>query len=340
MKIGLVKLSALGDIIHAAIVLQFIKKHIPKAKIDWFVDKRFAGLLQDHSMINEVYALPLKERKIKECFSILLEARQNKYDVVIDLQGLIKSALVSRILCSNTFGFDQDSIKESFASNFYTHKFACNYEENIIIRNLSLVAYVLNEHFDNEDIRLKQSCFDINDDLKEELEQTLYLKETTPNILIHVGSSMPNKIYPKERLTLLCRMLLEHFANARILLGWGSVKEFNFAKEIVINLKHLKIDLAPKLSLSELCALTKSMDLIIGNDSGPTHLAFALNKPSISIFGATPSQRNTYETTINKTINAGKKILSSKHIDKSDFCIQNIDENDIFALACELLEKK
>ncbi|TWO27230.1 lipopolysaccharide heptosyltransferase I [Campylobacter insulaenigrae] len=340
MKIGLVKLSALGDIIHAAIVLQFIKKHLPKASIDWFVDAKFATLLQDHPMIDEVYALPLKEKKIKESFSILLEARQNQYDVVIDLQGLIKSALVSKFLCANTFGFDQDSIKESFASNFYRHKFACNYEENIIVRNLSLVAYVLNEHFDHGDIKLKQSCFFIDEDLKDELEQTLSLKEADFVILIHVGSSMPNKIYPKERLTLLCRMLLEHFANTKILLGWGSVSEFNFAKDMVLNLKHLNIDLAPKLNLNELCALTKAVDLVIGNDSGPTHLAFALNKPSITIFGATPSQRNTYETTINKTINAGKKILHSKHIDKSDFCIQNIDEKDIFKLACELLEKK
>ncbi|WP_087685517.1 lipopolysaccharide heptosyltransferase I [Campylobacter lari] len=339
MKIGLVKLSALGDIIHAVIVLQFIKKHYPKASIDWFVDARFAGLLQDHPMINEVYALPLKDRKFKEVFAMLFEARQNKYDVVIDLQGLIKSALVSKFLCANTFGFDQESIKESFASNFYTHKFACNYEENIIVRNLSLVAYVLNEHFDHSDIELKQSCFSVDDELKESLEQRLSLNESAPNILIHVGSSMSNKIYPKERLILLCRMLLEYFTSAKIMLGWGNVNEFNFAKDIVLNLKHLKIELAPKLSLSELCALTKASDLIIGNDSGPTHLAFALNKPSITIFGATPSQRNAYETNINKTINAGKKILHSKHIDKSDFCIQNIDEKDIFKLACELLEK-
>lgn len=342
MKIALIKLSALGDIIHAVIVLQFIKKYYPKSSIDWFVDVRFANLLQNHPLIDEVYALPLKDKKIKKSFALLLEARQNNYDVAIDLQGLLKSALVARFLCSNTFGFDRESAKEGFASNFYTHKFFCNYEENIVVRNLSLVAYALNESFSLDDIELKQAYFEIDEDVKEEMMQGLSLEQNFPNILIHVGSSAPNKIYPKERLSLLCRMLLEHYEKCRIILSWGNVNEFNFARDLIElgNLKHLNIVLAPKMTLVQLCALTKSVDLIIGNDSGPTHLAFALNKPSITIFGATSSRRNTYETAINRVIDAGKKILQSKHIDKSDFCIQNIDEKDIFNLALKLLDKK
>lgn len=96
--------------------------------------------------------------------------------------------------------------------------------------------------------------------------------------------------------------------------------------------------LAPKLSLPQLIALSSMCDLIIGNDSGPTHLAFAINKPSITIFGATPSYRNAYQTPINKVIDSGKYISDTKHIDKSDFCIQNIDEKEIFTLCKGLLK--
>ncbi|MBX9222349.1 glycosyltransferase family 9 protein, partial [Campylobacter coli] len=81
---------------------------------------------------------------------------------------------------------------------------------------------------------------------------------------------------------------------------------------------------------------TNSMDLIIGNDSGPTHLAFALNRPSITIFGATPSYRNAFKTNINKIIDTGKKITNAKHLDKSDFCISTIEEEDILKLVKEL----
>ncbi|EQC2259916.1 glycosyltransferase family 9 protein, partial [Campylobacter coli] len=81
------------------------------------------------------------------------------------------------------------------------------------------------------------------------------------------------------------------------------------------------------------------MDLIIGNDSGPTHLAFALNRPSITIFGATWDTRVCFRTPINKTISAGKKFNTSIkfRFDRSDFCINTIEEEDILKLAKELL---
>ncbi|HEG5219906.1 TPA: glycosyltransferase family 9 protein, partial [Campylobacter jejuni] len=112
----------------------------------------------------------------------------------------------------------------------------------------------------------------------------LKLGKNEKNILIHVGSSVENKIYPKTKLAILCKLLINEFQQAKIWLAWGNVKEYEFAKE-VLNLSGIDethIELAPKFSLEELMAFTKMMDLIIGNDSGPTHLAFALNKASIT----------------------------------------------------------
>ncbi|WP_307885580.1 glycosyltransferase family 9 protein, partial [Campylobacter jejuni] len=75
----------------------------------------FEGILKNHPLINKLYALPLKDKKILKSLKILLKARKNNYNAVIDLQGLIKSAIVSRILSRNNFGFDKNSLKESFA---------------------------------------------------------------------------------------------------------------------------------------------------------------------------------------------------------------------------------
>lgn len=260
----------------------------------------------------------------------------------MDLQGLIKSALVSRILSRNNFGFDKNSLKESFAHNFYNQKLEIDYNENVFVRYLSLASFMLNTDFDVKNLTFKQDIFSVDENLKQLLSNKLKLDENEKNILIHVGSSMENKIYPQTKLAILCKLLINEFQKAKIWLAWGNVKEYEFAKGI-LNLSGIDethIELAPKFSLEELMAFTKKMNLIIGNDSGPTHLAFALNKASITIFGATPSYRNAFKTHINKIIDAGKKIQNAKHIDKSDFCITRIEEEDIFKLAKGLLDEK
>ncbi|HEF5627460.1 TPA: lipopolysaccharide heptosyltransferase I, partial [Campylobacter jejuni] len=318
MKIAIVRLSALGDIIQSAVVLQFIKNFKKDIEIHWFVDEKFEGILKNHPLIDKLYALPLKDKKILKSLKILLKARKNNYNAVIDLQGLIKSAIVSRILSRNNFGFDKNSLKESFAHNFYNQKLELDYNENVFVRYLSLTSFMLNTDFNAKNLAFKQDVFSVDENLKQLLNNKLKLDKNEKNILIHVGSSVENKIYPKTKLAILCKLLINEFQQTKIWLAWGNVKEYEFAKE-VLNLSGIDethIELAPKFNLEELMAFTKMMDLIIGNDSGPTHLAFALNKASITIFGATPSYRNAFQTHINKIIDTGKKIQNAKHIDK------------------------
>ena len=129
MKIAIVKLSALGDIVHAMVVLQFIKNHYPKIEIDWVVEKDFKELLESHPDINKVHVVNIKKAKKKKSIYLLLnELRRVRqfgpYDLVIDMQGLIKSALISRMIPSDkTFGFDKYSARESLAAIFYKQTF-------------------------------------------------------------------------------------------------------------------------------------------------------------------------------------------------------------------------
>lgn len=339
MKIAIIRLSALGDIIQSSIVLQCIKKIYPHSRIDWFVDERFKEILDAHPLINTLYTLPLKDRKLFSALKRLIEARKNKYDRVIDLQGLLKSAIIARILSSKVYGFDKNSLKEKLASLFYAHKKATLYSENIILRNLYLLGFALNHSFNEDDILKKAPCFVADELVKNELSLKLKLEPNKQTILIHTGSSMDNKNYPKERLAILCQMLLAHYKKARIFLCWGNEKEKEFARFILADVASPQIILLPKLSLKELIAMSALSTLVIGNDSGPTHLAFAMNKPSITIFGATPSYRNAFQTAINKVVDAGKFIADTKHIDRNDFCIQNIDEGQIFTYAKVLLDE-
>jgi len=97
MKIAIVKLSALGDIVHSMIVLQFIKKQYPKSEVDWFVEKRFKGILENNPHINQIQQINLKSAKESKSFFLFWKElrkirKLGKYDLVIDMQGLIKSA--------------------------------------------------------------------------------------------------------------------------------------------------------------------------------------------------------------------------------------------------------
>ena len=161
MKIAIVKLSALGDIIHAMVVLQFIKNHYPKIEIDWVVEKDFKELLEFHPDINKVHVVNIKKVKKKKSIYLLLnELRRVRkfgpYDLVIDLQGLIKSALITRMIPSDkTFGFDKYSARESLAANFYNQKFNLDYDKNIVERNVALISFALKIPIIEENIQKK-----------------------------------------------------------------------------------------------------------------------------------------------------------------------------------------
>jgi len=331
MKVAIVKLSALGDIIHAMIVLQFIKKNYPESEIDWFVEKRFFGVLENNPHINQIHQVSLKSvNKSKSLFLIWKELRKiskfGKYDLVIDMQGLVKSALVSRMIPSIiTLGFDQSSLRESLAAKFYNQTYKIDYAENIVKRNIALVSQALELPIDQIDILNKQPF------LYSSQKYTFNtISNTKKNIALIPGASYPSKCYPVEKFAKLTAQI-----EANFLIIWGNETEKVMAEEI----KDLSpnIHILEKLSLDALLSLIAQVDLVIGSDTGPTHMAWALNIPSITLFGPTPGYRNTYITNINKTIESESVVNPSK-INKSDDSIKNITVSDISKLTQELLE--
>lgn len=316
LKIAIVKLSALGDIVHAAIVLQFIKKHCPNAHITWLVDARFASLLKDHPLIDELVVLPLKE-SFKKSYKIIKTL--GKFDKIIDLQGLFKSAVVAKLLGKEIYGFSRESVKEKIAARLYRHKFKIDYNENIIVRNLSLVGYALNFGFDRDGILKKSPCFEIVGKFKNESGKK--------RVLIAAFASEESKIYDKFKDVI---RLLE---GCEIYLCYGSESEKTRAEAIISG---TKAKLLEKLSIKDMIDFIASCDLVIGNDSGLTHLAWAVNRPSITLFGNRPSHRNAYVTDKNLVVDMGKQI-DARSIDKNDFCIREIYPETVANFAKRLL---
>ena len=316
LKIAIVKLSALGDIVHAAIVLQFIKKHCPNAHITWLVDARFASLLKDHPLIDELVILPLKE-SFKKSYKIIKTL--GKFDKIIDLQGLFKSAVVAKLLGKEIYGFSRESVKEKIAARLYRHKFKIDYNENIIVRNLSLVGYALNFGFDRDEILKKSPCFEICKKFKNESGKK--------RVLIAAFASEESKIYDKFKDVI---RLLE---GCEIYLCYGSESEKARAEAIISG---TSAKLLEKLSIKDMIDYIASCDLVIGNDSGLTHLAWAVNRPSITLFGNRPSHRNAYVTDKNLVVDMGKQI-DARSIDKNDFCIREIYPETVANFAKRLL---
>ncbi len=316
LKIAIVKLSALGDIVHAAIVLQFIKKHCPNAHITWLVDARFASLLKDHPLIDELVVLPLKQ-SFRQSYKILKTL--GKFDKVIDLQGLFKSAIVAKIIGKQTYGFSRESVKEKIAARLYRHKFKIDYNENIIIRNLALVAFALNFSFEASEILEKVPCFEVSEIYKNESGKK--------RVLIAAFASEESKIYNKFK------DVIRLLDGCEIYLCYGSESEKVRAEAIISG---TKAKLLEKLSIKEMIDYIASCDLVIGNDSGLTHLAWAINRPSITLFGNRPSHRNAYITDKNLVIDMGKQI-DARSIDKNDFCIREIFPETVANFAKRLL---
>ena len=316
LKIAIVKLSALGDIVHAAIVLQFIKKHHPNAHITWLVDARFASLLKDHPLINELVVLPLKQ-SFRQSYKILKTL--GKFDKVIDLQGLFKSAIVAKIIGKQTYGFSRESVKEKIAARLYRYKFKIDYNENIIIRNLALVAFALNFSFEASEILEKVPCFEASEIYKNESGKK--------RVLIAAFASEESKIYNKFK------DVIRLLDGCEIYLCYGSESEKVRAEAIISG---TKAKLLEKLSIKEMIDYIASCDLVIGNDSGLTHLAWAINRPSITLFGNRPSHRNAYITDKNLVIDMGKQI-DARSIDKNDFCIREIFPETVANFAKRLL---
>jgi heptosyltransferase I len=331
MKIAIVKLSSLGDIVHAMVALQFIKSARPEVEIDWLVEENYAGVLADNPHINTILTLNLKALK-KAKHQIFHEINKIRnyatrgYDLVIDAQGLIKSALTARLLSANSLGFDRHSIREGPAAWFYRHTVACPYNANTIHRNLKVLCQPLGIEVTSEQILNKQPFLYFQ---TPELQLEDYLSTQQPNLLLVIGSTWPSRNYPKEKFLQVVQGL-----NAHCLICWGNDSERQTAIWIA---EHSNAQILPRLTLNDLKALISRVDLLIGNDTGPTHMAWALNQPSITLFGPTPINR-VYHTEINRVLKSPSEVDHFK-LNKNDFSIAMIDSADVISVAKTLLGK-
>ncbi len=319
----------------SAVFLAAIKERFANAQIEWFVDERFGAILEHSPYIDKLHPIALKSTLTTfnplKIFKLFKSLRAYEYDMVIDMQGLIKSALITQMLkAPKKVGFDCTSAREGLSAFFYSQKVSIAYNESVLKRNFTLLSHALNlpKKEISEGLSSRSKVFSYQDSPKID---ALNLNKNKPKILFVLETSKINKTYPIERFKELA-LALENF---QICLLWHASEDK--ATALYGALKNQRdVLLLPKLTLNEVKALLFKMDLIIGGDTGITHLAWALQKPSITLYGNTPMERFKLESPINVSLTGN----SNANYHKKDFSIQNIEPKKIKECVLNILKEK
>lgn len=315
----------MGDIIHAMVALQFIKKYYPSCSIDWVVESGFSEILRDNPHIDRILEVDLKRLKKQKSliFKEIAKIRsfgKNSYDLIIDAQGLLKSAIVARLIgAKSVAGFSKTSAREGIASLFYDKKITIAYEQNTIDRNVAVICGAVGLSVQRDEIL--------------QMESFLFYKPTLKDLpekynLFVIGSTWESRNYPKESFLEVANLL-----KTTTIVVWASEEERQKALWLSSNSEYIKV--LPRLDLNALKELIARCDLLIGNDTGPTHMAWALGVASITLFGPTPINR-IYQTPINMAIKSSSKV-DHRRLDKNDFSIAEITPQEVADLAREIV---
>jgi len=331
VNIAIVRLSSLGDIIFCMAALQVIKRHCPDARITWFADRRFADVLDHNPDLERV--VKMDWRGVKREFSLegvrreyRLLREQGRFDLAIDLHGMLKSALTASLVSNRRVGFHRSLIKEPLATLLYGQTWKVAREWPAARRFAELAAAALGFGFAEQELVEKECYLFCAAEDREFVAR--FFSRSGKNVLLVPGSSAGYKNYPKEKYLQVARQLDAHF-----LVCHGSENERQVAQFLAERCD--RVTVLPRLNLNQLKGAVAAADLVIGGDTGPTHMAWACNVPSVTLYGATPA--NCVYPGPRCRILKSSSVVREERPDKNDFSIAELRAEEIVAAARELL---
>jgi heptosyltransferase-1 len=291
-RILVVKLSAMGDVVHALPLIPYLRRAAPSAEIHWAVDARFAGLLEGNPGIAKVVSLPIREWKgragstetWREALSAAGALRRERYDIAFDVQGNIKSGVVTWLSGAPLrYGFPREIARERQNLWFTNRRPAASAEDRHVAQKILRVA---SAPFGGE-FRL--------DDLKGEIANTpeeiaaadrlLFdaVPAAAPRLVVHPGTTWNTKRMDPAFWADTVRFLRGTFPSMGAFLSWGTDRE----REECLAIRELaggRVELLPRLGYKVLAAVYRACGHMIGPDTGPLHLAAAVGARTVSVF--------------------------------------------------------
>ena len=299
-KLAIVKLSSLGDVIHALPVARAIRRARPSVHLTWIVEAREYALLRDHPDLDMVIPVdtrlwrrlirrPSGVREVLGKVSRLRgRIRAARFDVVLDLQGLIKSGLLTAYTGAPLrIGFTADHCREGLNCLFTNRR----------VRPPATAVHVVDQYLSLLDplgvapdpVEFHVPIPDLAARRMDDFLGEQGVKSRDLLVAVNPGAGRANKRWPIEHFRRLADEL-GHEPGVKILLLWGP-DEVHMARQIRDGSSARAI-LAPPTDLHELAALLRRSALMVANDTGPLHLAAALGTPSLGLFGPTRAERN------------------------------------------------
>jgi heptosyltransferase-1 len=277
-----VKTSSLGDVVHNCPAVSDAARAWPDAAIDWVVEEAFADVAAMHARVRRVIPVavrrwrgaPWRARTWREIGAFRRALREERYDRVIDTQGLVKSAMIARAARGERHGMDAASARESLAARCYDVRHAVPKGQHAVDRNRQLVAAALGAP-------VPAQC-----DYGLRAEGALPLELGAPYAVLLTMTSRADKLWPEDRWIELGRRLAAQ--GVRAVLPWGSAEEQARAERIAAAVRDALVP--RRMSVAELARLLRGARGVAGVDTGLTHLAAALGVPAVGIYTSTQAR--------------------------------------------------
>ncbi|WP_192355419.1 lipopolysaccharide heptosyltransferase I [Mesorhizobium mediterraneum] len=280
MKVLIVKTSSMGDVIHTFPAVEDAGRNRPDVSFDWCVEEAFAGIVALHPAIATIHTVAIRRWRTsslgpstwREAAALRRALRDCRYDLVIDAQGLLKSALVAKLAAAPIAGFDRSSAREPSATLFYDRRYAVSRDLHAIERTRRLFGLALGYEPDFSGLE---------SGIVPPAGGSTFVGEKTA-FLLH-GTSREDKKWPVGDWIETARLLVERGMTP--VTTWSNDREKAVAEAIAEAVPQTV--LVPKSPLAEIAAIIGRSALVIGADTGLAHLASAFGLPTVAVFLAT-----------------------------------------------------
>lgn len=288
-RVLVVRLSALGDCLHALPVAVELRRQLPGAHIGWAIEALGHQILRDHPAVDRFHLYPRRSpplRFARDLLALRRELHEERYDIALDLQGLTKSGLVAWLSGAprrvSLGPPDRRELNRLFVSEAVT---APAFVRHVVDRNLSLLRAV--------GLKVPERArFELP--VLEPSTALAALLDSLPAArlaVVNPGASWNTKIWSTTGYAQVARGLADRHGLG-VVVAWGNENEHALAREVVRAAERPQVVEAPATSLRDLAALLSRARVVVSGDTGPMHLAVALGVPVVSVFGPTAPERN------------------------------------------------
>lgn len=281
LRFLLVRLGSLGDVMFTLPAVAALRESFPSAQIDWLIDRRWLPLVAGNPHVTNV--IELRDRAAATYIQCARKLRERRYSCAIDIQGLYKSALLTRISgAPRRIGFTREFVREAGAAALYTEKIAPR-EPHMVGQNMELAMAAGAKRIP------AQFPLSISGDATREVDALLKNMGAAHFAVFSPGGGWRSKCWPAERFgEVAARVTRESGLRCLVNVGPGEEE----LAQLAVKSSAGALQELPAIPLDQLMALLRRASLVVAADSGPLHLAVALGTPVVGLFGPTSPARN------------------------------------------------